>query len=47
MATGLIKAPNRYMHSTVEVVSLRDVENTAALLAAFILSLTADTDFTP
>lgn len=47
VATGLIKAPNRYMHSTVEVVSLRDVENTAALLAAFILSLTADTDFTP
>ena len=47
VATGLLKVPNRYMHSTVEVVNLRDVENTAALLAAFILSLTADTDFTP
>ncbi|MAF12944.1 hydrolase [Candidatus Poribacteria bacterium] len=47
VATGLIKIPNRYMHSTVEVVNLRDVEQAAALLAAFIMSLTAESDFTP
>ena len=47
VATGLIKVPNRYMHSTVEVVNLADVENTAALLAAFVASLSSETDFTP
>jgi tetrahedral aminopeptidase len=47
VATGLVKVPNRYMHTTVEVVNLGDVENTAALLAAFLTSLAADTDFTP
>ncbi len=47
VAAGLIKVPNRYMHSTVEVVNLGDIENSAALLAAFVASLDSDTDFTP
>ena len=47
VAAGLVKVPNRCMHSTVEVVNLRDVENAAALLAAFVASLTPETDFTP
>ncbi|MBT3269879.1 M42 family metallopeptidase [Candidatus Poribacteria bacterium] len=47
VATGLIKVPNRYMHSTVEVVNLGDVEQAAELLATFIMSLTAGADFTP
>ena len=45
--TGLISVPNRYMHSPNEVVSLKDLENTAKLLAAFIRSLDETTDFTP
>jgi putative aminopeptidase FrvX len=45
--TGLISVPNRYMHSPNEVVSLADLESTARLLAAFVRSLSADTDFTP
>jgi putative aminopeptidase FrvX len=35
------------MHSTVEVVNMSDVENAAALLAAFVGALTPDADFTP
>jgi endoglucanase len=45
--TGLISVPNRYMHSPNEVVSLKDLEHTAALLAAFIRGLDSDTDLTP
>jgi endoglucanase len=45
--TGLISIPNRYMHSPNEVVSLADVESTARLIAAFVRSLRATTDFTP
>lgn len=35
-AAALISIPNRYMHSPVEVVHLKDVENTVKLIAAFI-----------
>lgn len=45
--TGLVSVPNRYMHSPNEVVSMGDLEHTARLLAAFVRSLTGDTDFTP
>ena len=37
--SAVIGVPDRYMHSTVEMVDLRDVENTAALVAAFCLDL--------
>jgi endoglucanase len=33
--TGLVSVPLRYMHSSVETVSIDDVENTAKLVAAF------------
>jgi endoglucanase len=33
--TGLLSVPLRYMHSSVETVSLDDIENTAKLVAAF------------
>ena len=36
---GLISLPNRYMHSPVEVVSLRDLERIPELMSAFALSL--------
>jgi putative aminopeptidase FrvX len=42
--TGLISIPLRYMHSPVEMVDLRDVEATVALLAAFAARLDADVD---
>ncbi|MDQ2733056.1 MAG: M20/M25/M40 family metallo-hydrolase, partial [Armatimonadota bacterium] len=47
MATGLVSAPLRYMHSTCELMSLTDIENTARLCAAFALRVNADVDFTP
>ncbi|MGE5567410.1 MAG: M42 family metallopeptidase [Rhodospirillales bacterium] len=47
VAAGLIGVPNRYMHSPVEMVSLRDLDRAADLLAAFALSLSGQEDFTP
>jgi len=38
VATGLIGIPLRYMHSPGEMLALSDLEDAAALLAAFILS---------
>ncbi len=37
--TGLISVPNRYMHSPNEVISLRDLENVARLIAATVREL--------
>lgn len=45
--TGLISVPNRYMHSPNEVVSVEDLFNTAALIAAFVRRLGPESDFTP
>ena len=39
IASALISLPNRYMHSPVEVVSLKDLEMIPELLAAFAASL--------
>jgi len=47
LATGIIGIPNRYMHSPVEVVSLRDLTRAADLIARFCLNLTPESDFTP
>jgi endoglucanase len=47
VAAGLISVPLRYMHSPVEVLALKDLENTAKLFAEFILSVDKKTDFTP
>ena len=38
--TGLVSIPNRYMHSPVETIALKDAEATAKLIAETILSLT-------
>jgi endoglucanase len=37
--SGLVSLPNRYMHSPVELVSLKDLERIPELLAGFALSL--------
>lgn len=36
--TGLISIPQKYMHTPVETVAAADVENTAELIAAYILN---------
>jgi len=46
-AAALVSVPLRYMHTPTEVLSLEDLENTAKLLAAFVLRLEPGTDFTP
>ena len=43
--SGLISLPNRYMHSPVEMISLRDLEQIPRLLCAFALSLRAGEEF--
>ena len=43
--SALISLPNRYMHSPVEVVSLKDLEMIPRLMAAFALSLKAGEQF--
>lgn len=44
IATGLVSIPNRYMHSPNEMVSLRDVDAAATLLAEFCRTVTEQTD---
>ena len=45
VATGLVSAPNRYMHSPNEIVALEDLTNCARLIAAYVKGLKKDTDF--
>ena len=45
IATGLVSAPNRYMHSPNEIVALEDLENCARLIAAYVKGLKQGTDF--
>jgi endoglucanase len=47
VAAGLLSVPVRYMHTPVEVIALKDMENTAKLLAEFILLIDKKTDFIP
>ena len=43
--SGLISLPNRYMHSPVEIINLRDLEQIPRLMSAFALSLKAGEEF--
>lgn len=47
VATGLIGVPNRYMHSPVEMISLKDAEQCAQLLANWIVSVKPDVKYIP
>lgn len=47
MATGLLGVAIRYMHTPVEMLSLKDVERCAQLMAAFCRKVTGRTDFVP
>ncbi len=46
-AAALVSVPNRYMHSPVEIVSLRDLDATISLIAETILALTGRENFIP
>ena len=47
VAAGLVQIPNRYMHSAVETVSLRDLDAAADLLAAFAVRISDRDSFIP
>ena len=47
VAAGLISVPNRYMHTPVEIVHLRDLSNAARLLAEATVRIDDSMDFIP
>lgn len=47
VVTGLISIPNRYMHSRVETIALKDIDQAADLLATFLTGLSGAEDYTP
>ena len=47
VATGLISVANRYMHTPVEVINLRDLENSAKLVAETVAQIDDKMDFRP
>jgi putative aminopeptidase FrvX len=47
VATGLLNIPCRYMHTGSEIVSLKDIDNTAELIARFVLALEEHTNLIP
>ena len=47
VATGLLSIPNRYMHTPTEIVSLKDMDAAADLIARYCESLTPETEYIP
>ncbi len=47
VAAGLVCLPLRYMHTTVEMIALSDIENSAELLARFCRGADGETSFIP
>lgn len=47
VATGLLNIPCRYMHTSSEIVSLKDIDATAELMTRFVLSLDEHTNLIP
>ncbi len=47
VATGIVAIPNRYMHSSVETISLRDISHASQLLAHFAASVKSADEFIP
>ncbi len=47
VAAGLVSIPNRYMHTPVEIVSVKDLENAAKLIAEMVAGIDDSMDFRP
>jgi endoglucanase len=47
VAAGLVSVPLRYMHTPVELLSLKDLDHTVDLLTAFVLGIDEGTSFIP
>lgn len=47
VATGLVSIPCRYLHTSSEIASLKDIDEIADLLANFVLALDEDTNVIP
>lgn len=47
VATGLVSIPTRYIHTPVELINLKDVENTIKLMADFCVRVDENTNFKP
>jgi tetrahedral aminopeptidase len=47
VATALVRIPNRYMHTPVEVISLTDLDLAVKLIAAYLTKLPRQKDFRP
>jgi endoglucanase len=47
VATALLSIPLRYMHTASEIVSLKDIDEVAELLARFVLALDEHIDLIP
>jgi len=47
VATAAIGIPNRYMHTPVEMISLRDMDSAAALLREMVLGISKGDSFVP
>jgi putative aminopeptidase FrvX len=47
VAAALVSIPNRYMHTSVEVISLDDLDNCSKLLAEFIAGMDPQQKFIP
>lgn len=47
VASALVSIPNRYMHTPVEIIDIKDLESAARLLAETICSITSRTNFVP
>jgi endoglucanase len=47
VAAALVGIPTRYMHTTVETISLRDLDNCAKMLAGTLADMSEKTDFRP